>query len=245
MKIKDIVLGLILVLIIYLVYTWFFHDSTKSYLTDGVIDAKKPEPDTIKESNFPPGVTNDFAYSVWIYVTSWQYRSGEKKVILSRGDDTDDSKIELVLDDYLNNVNINLGTFKGGSSGSSQASCSIKNIPLQKWVNIIFTLNNRALDLYLDGKLVRTCLLDGISKFNATSSGDLKLCPSDKNGSGAGFDGNMSGLLYFSRAINPREAYAIYRDGPGGTDWLTNLINKYRLKIAFMSHDKEINSFEI
>lgn len=37
--------------------------------------------------------------------------------------------------------------------------CMINNFPLQRWVNLIVSLNNRTMDVYLNGKLVRTCIL--------------------------------------------------------------------------------------
>jgi hypothetical protein len=49
-------------------------------------------------------------------------------------------------------------------------SCSIEDVPLQRWTNLIISLDNRALDLYLDGKLVRTCVLPGVPKMNPASN---------------------------------------------------------------------------
>ena len=33
---------------------------------------------------------------------------------------------------------------------NSQPKTYLENVPLQRWTNIIMTINNRALDLYLD-----------------------------------------------------------------------------------------------
>jgi hypothetical protein len=148
----------------------------------------------------------------------------------------------------MNNVEVSLGTWPGASDGvgatSGQVStCTLENVPLQAWANVIMTLNNRSLDLYLDGKLVRTCVLPGVP---IQASGEpLVVCGNGPNGGAGGFEGYISNFQYFSRAVNPREAYAIYREGPGGSNWLSNLINKYRIKIAFMKNNREVNSFEI
>ena len=40
------------------------------------------------------------------------------------------------------------------------------NVPLQKWVNLIISLYGRTLDVYIDGKLVRTCVLPGVAQVN-------------------------------------------------------------------------------
>ena len=64
------------------------------------------------------------------------------------------------------------------------------------------------------------------------------LCPD------GGFSGETSKFRYIARTISPREAYEIYREGPGG-NWLSDLLNQYKLKLSFLKDNEEINSFEI
>ena len=137
----------------------------------------------------------------------------------------------------INNVTVSLATYSPTSSAPTKHSCTLENIPLQSWVNVIMTLNNRSLDLYMDGKLVRTCVLPGVPM--AAPGRDLNVTPD------GGFYGFISNLQYINRAINPREAWAIYKEGPGGSSWLGNLFNKYRIKLAFMEDNVEVNSIEI
>ena len=56
--------------------------------------------------------------------------------------------------------------------------------------------------------------------------------------------GETSKFRYIARSINPREAYEIYREGPGG-NWLTDLLSQYKLKFSFLKNNEEVNSFEI
>ena len=39
--------------------------------------------------------------------------------------------------------------------------CSIDNIPIQKWVNLMISVYSRTMDIYLDGKLVNSYILPG------------------------------------------------------------------------------------
>jgi hypothetical protein len=243
MDTSQIIIGIVIVLVIYLLYLWFFGDGTRSYLS-GMHSATKEL--MISPANLPRGGSSDYTYSIWLYINNWNYRVGEKKDVFARGDSNNPSPI-VSLGANLNNVEVSLGTWPGaggqGGQGGQVSTCTLENVPLQAWANVIMTLNNRSLDLYLDGKLVRTCVLPGVP---IQSSGEpLVVCGKSKTASAGGFDGHISNFQYFARAINPREAYAIYREGPGGSNWFTNLINKYRIKVAFMNNNIEVNSFEI
>jgi len=145
----------------------------------------------------------------------------------------------MAFDQNMNNVTVTLATYPAqANSAAVEATCQIENVPLQAWTNLIMTLNGNALDCYLDGKLVRTCLMPGVPKLSGAS--ELVLTPDGKS-----FQGYTGNFQYFSRAVNPREAYAIYKEGYGGSNWLSNLFNKYRIKLAFMKDNQEVNSFEI
>ncbi len=234
MKAHQIIVGVVIVIILYLLYHYSFGDSSRSTLSS-IRDASTEL--TIGASSLPAGASADFTYSIWVYVSNWNTRLGETKVIYSRGGSGNTPGTPTVsFDKTLNNVNVSLATYSSG--GSAQTStCTLENVPIQAWTNIIVTLNNRALDLYLDGKLVRTCILPGVPK--GAPGTVMNLTP------GGGFAGYTAGFLYYDRAVNPREAYAIYREGYGGEDWLSSLFNKYRIKIAFMEDNREVNSFEI
>jgi len=172
---------------------------------------------------------SDFSVSLWMYISGWNYRNGETKTVLIKGDKSNAS-LKLQLGDNVNNLTATLATNAGITT------CNITNVPIQKWVNVIVVLNNRALDLYLDGKIVRTCMLGGVLKQNPNEK--ITLTP------GGGFDGHISNLDYFSRAINPRKAYSIYRDGPGSGYGL-GMFNRYKLKIAFLENEREVSSVKI
>ena len=123
------------------------------------------------------------------------------------------------------------------TSGTDDVTtCLIENIPIQKWVNVIVSLYGRTLDTYLDGKLVRTCVIPGVPKVNNDAS--ILVSPA------GGFSGWTTTFKYWSNASNPQEAYNIYKDGFGGSI-LANAFNKYRLRFSMIKDNKETGSFEI
>ena len=230
---KKILLGVIVLLILYFVYIYVFKDSSSANLYSGgnAKNAKK-----IKATKLPGNPASvSYTYSIWIYVNSWQYRYGQTKVVFYRSatETPNPSNVlpELSLGGSKNDLSITLG-LQGGQS----ESWNINNIPLQKWCNIIVTTTTRAVDTYIDGKLVNTHTLPGVP---ITSEGAaISLTP---NG---GFDGETAKFRYYSRTISPREAYEIYREGPG-SNWLSDLLNQYKIKLSFLKDNEEINSFSI
>jgi hypothetical protein len=122
------------------------------------------------------------------------------------------------------------------SAGGTSSACTIENIPIQKWVNVIISLYGSTLDTYLNGKLVRTCVLPGVPKVN--NSADISVTP---NG---GFSGWTSTFKFWSDASNPQQAYNIYKAGFGGSI-LGNLWNKYRFRFSMIKDNKVTGSFEI
>jgi hypothetical protein len=123
------------------------------------------------------------------------------------------------------------------NAGIKVHTCMIENIPIQKWANVIVSLYGRTLDIYLDGKLVKTCVVPGVPT-KVDNSKDVEITPA------GGFSGWTTYIKYWPNASNPQEAYNIYKDGFGGTI-LGNLFNKYRMRFSLIKDNVEASSFEI
>lgn len=236
----NILIIFVSLIILYYIYSYFFGSAVVNMTT--MMSAKTPA--TIPASAIASNnLSSNYTYSLWFYVNDWNYRFGEEKVVLSRLNSDKNPGPNISFGAMENNIRIALSTYPSGSNNSnSQNSTSqvntyiVKNFQLQKWVNLIVSIYGRTLDVYLDGKLVRTFVLPGISKVSPSSN--VKITP---NG---GFDGATSSFQYWPHATNPQQAYNIYMSGYGGSI-LGNLFNKYRIKIAFLDSNVEKSSFEI
>ncbi len=90
---------------------------------------------------------------------------------------------------------------------NSAGDCSVTGFELQKWVQLTVVLNGKTTDVYLDGKLARSCVNTGIY---AVDSQDFTTTIA---GSG-GFGGYISGVSVCDYALNPEEIYKSYMAGP-------------------------------
>jgi len=107
---------------------------------------------------------------------------------------------------------------------NSNLPCDLVDIPLQRWNHVVIVLWNRSLDVYLNGKLARSCTLRSVPALN---NGPLYV---NQNG---GYKGDMASLKYFNRAINAEEVYKIYRRGPSELNLMKKFIPKINLDVNF------------
>lgn len=91
---------------------------------------------------------------------------------------------------------------------NSLRPCDIPTIDLQKWVQVSVVLNNKTCDVYLDGKMARSCVLPSFFKVDKSN---MSLKVADYKGFG-GFVSNVSAYNY---ALNPEQIWKLYMSGPG------------------------------
>ena len=187
---------------------------------------------------------SNFAYSVWFYVNDWNYRYGESKVLFGRMGSTSATPPNLKdgmgvagsdpcplvqFNSNANDLEIYMSTY--ATDDTSPFKCAVSNIPIQRWVNLSISVYGRTLDVYLNGKLVKTCVMPGIAKINNTT--DLSLTP------GRGFEGWTSKFAFYPMPMNPQDAYDIYAKGPTGA--LSGL-SAYQVQLALLNNGETISS---
>ena len=241
----------VLVLIIILVKWWMSNPYTLQNIQSG------ETPSTIKSSSLATNgngsASNNFAYSIWFFINDWNYRYGEPKIIFGRmgaqsasgqgsveGVNGLDPCPVVVLGATQNNVSISLGCYPGADEtpttpgGTTVVSTYvIENVPIQSWVNLTISVYGRTLDMYIDGKLVKTGLLKGIASIN--NDADVVVTPL------GGFDGYTSKLQFFPTPLNPQQVWNIYKEGYKGGDPISNFFsfgsfNNYQVQIALVEN---------
>jgi hypothetical protein len=157
----------------------------------------------------------------WMFVKDWNYGYGKEKQVLVRPDPTNNSVMNpsISLHPTDNTLKVSVSIFPTGSgssktepapatgSGSSTDDvfvCEVPNIPLQSWFSVSTTVFGKNLDIYIDGKLVKSCMLPGVPK---PAIGDISVSP---NG---GFSGYMCNIYHYPRMLTPGDAMNFYSAG--------------------------------
>jgi len=241
----GIVITILIIVLLYMLMRYVFSDqNTLQGVQDGktasTIDATSL---ATNDSDVP---SSNFAYSVWFYINDWNYRYGQPKVIFGRmgapsadgqgpvpGINGLDPCPAVVLGAVENNVAISLGCYPGVDQEPSTPggntvvhTCGVSNIPIQKWVNLVISVYGRSMDVYVDGKLVRTCLLPGVASVN--NNANIYVTPL------GGFDGWTGNLQYYPNSLNPQEVWNIYTKGYSSS-W-SSIFNAYQIEINLMQN---------
>jgi hypothetical protein len=244
---RTIVIAVVALFVLYLVVNWYFKKTKKLVsMSSGTIQHSIPASELPENTQ-----SGNYTYSMWFYINDWNKRYGEEKVILRRGT-SDKESIKVTLGQTENNIDVSVlcygtGGGVGGDSGAADTTtttddnsqyhtCSINNIPLQKWVNLTISTYGKTLDIYLNGKLYRTCVLPNVLKID--KDGEIVITPD------GGFSGWTTNFLYTPKPTNPQQAYNIYKKGYGGS-FFGNLFNKYRIKVELLRDNEVAGGFEM
>jgi hypothetical protein len=90
------------------------------------------------------------------------------------------------------------------------------------------------MDIYIDGKLVRTCLLPGVASVN--NNANIYVTPA------GGFDGWTSKLEYYPNSLNPQEVWNIYTKGYSNS---LSLFGSYQVEISLVKNGNTQSSVTI
>jgi len=249
MNIKSILLTIVIIILLYVVIRYVSSDVSTLTATQSATIMQ-----TIPASNLSQGSTgantSNFTFSIWFYINDWNYRYGESKIIFGRmntpstysgtptatdGISGADPSPIVTLGAMENSLAISLACFPGSSASDSNNSlatnsvlhtCNVSNVPIQKWVNLLVSTYGRSMDIYLDGKLVNTCVLPGIAKINQNAN--VYVTPA------GGFSGWTAKFQYFPNPTNPQTAWDIYQQGYG-SGFLSNLLGKYKIQMNFIN----------
>jgi hypothetical protein len=116
----------------------------------------------------------------------------------------------------------------GSGPYSGTDKCNIVNgIEYQRWILINVVSNGRTLDVYIDGKLSRSCVYTGMNHLGV-STGKGTLTVGRQNATHGPINGVFSTTDYYNYALTPDIIWGIYQTGPSSTtsgNFLSTLFN--------------------
>jgi len=198
---------------------YFLEPSQSPKLINGMVDASQmmifpQDPSNngavtiYRSTNAADGL--EFTWSVWLMINDL-YNSGvtgQYKHIFHKGNsDLSNNGVNfpnnapgLYLEPNTNALVVMMNTFE-----NINEEITVPDIPLNKWVNVIIRCQNKTLDIYVNGTIIRSLELSGVPKQNY---GDVFVA---MNG---GFNGYISNLWYYNYALGTSAIQNLAREGP-------------------------------
>lgn len=210
--------------------------------------------ETISKDDLDASSTNNCAYSLWFFVNDYSKSYSSEKQVLHH-DGTAGVMVNLAANSNDLLVAVKL-TVASGSNDPTHKVCEVKNIPIQKWIHLVVSIHGRTIDIYMNGKLVRSCLAGAVPNINGlsdeevkigaatTATGDIStiLDTTTSVNVVTGWSGYFAKFEYYPEAVDPQTVYYLYRAGYGGGSFL-DYLNRYQVKVALLDNETEDASF--
>ena len=161
----------------------YYNKTVIGLLPSKLNDATKPSTaptDTTTKQNFTnyEGLENPGGYGIswWMFIKDWNYGFGKEKTVLQIAEGKNVNP-KVTLHPTENTLKVTISVFGNATSANGEPvpatdheasdsvyTCEVHDIPLQTWIPISISVFGRNLDVYVDGKLVKSCFLPGVPK---------------------------------------------------------------------------------
>jgi hypothetical protein len=205
------IVGLVIAVVIFVYILYYFSRAVS--LLQGVTALNVVS--TIPGNKMELSSGKNVYYDFWIFVVA---PPGEDKVILQR---------EFVL-------KLNGSTLKVFKVGENTAIFEISNFPSNKWMFVAINVNEKVIEMYWNGKLVKTASIG--TPFNVTSDTNLVVGSSGTNA-------YITKLRRLTKTMTSDFVWTKYLEGNGQFSGvfgsLFNYIDSYNAKITLTTGDKK------
>ena len=134
--------------------------------------------------------------SIWIYVKDWHYKFMEYKQIFKKGN------LEIYMPPKNNYLIVDIPVI----GKKNKETITFKNVPLQKWLNIVIVIQKRHVDLWINGRLYRSKYLSNIANLENNKK---IICGDNK-----GFDGYLSRVTSWDHVLSKSKIINTFKAGP-------------------------------
>jgi hypothetical protein len=152
-----------------------------------------------------------------MFIKDWDYKFANEKDVVKRVSASNPSVVNprVSLHPTDNSLNVSVNYFGDNSSSASTTAgvanssgdvftCTVENVPLQAWFSVSIALFDRNMDIYINGRLVKSCVIPGVPK---PATGDIIL--NDKGG----FSGSICNLRNYTAMLSPSDAQSFFAAG--------------------------------
>lgn len=225
-----IVLGVLLIIILYVSFFVF----TGSQSLTAKVDLGTQQAAITADKIGNPGSVR-YSFETWIYVYQFE---ADKKYFFSRAS----SDTTGTANDHKKNIGLRLGDsspelileYKTGTGSAGNKTLTISNnFPIQTWTQVIVSIDNNYIDVYMNGKLVKS-IQATLEAPSTTSSIEYGL--------------NKAYLAKFVRntyPIDPQTAWDNYTAGNGMASSMSSMLGNFGATIVLNKDAAEYSKLKL
>lgn len=154
-------LGIILVIVLY-----YFLSSGETTVLSNKLDLSIPQTSIPKEKISEPS-SRKYSYEMWLYGYNFNASSN---YIVSRASSSSGKNIGVKFDTSSPKLMLEY-TATGATTGITKTVPITDNFPLQTWTHLIVSVDDKYIDVYMNGKLIKS-IQDSIETPSATATID-------------------------------------------------------------------------
>ena len=157
MDLSLVILGIVLIFVLY-----YFLNTSGTTVLSNKLDLSIAQTPIPKEKITEPS-SRKYSYEMWLYVYNF---NGNPRSIISRkaADSGIGNNIGIKLDGSSPSLSLEYAV-----TGSTKTIMITDNFPLQTWVHLIVSVDDKFIDVYMNGKLIKSVKDDAILTPSANS----------------------------------------------------------------------------
>jgi len=220
-----VILGIVLLLVIYILYKVL---DEKSRRVASKMDLNVTN-QTVAVANTGKADSARYYISTWIYVNNLADIASGTPIYKLENSSTKYLELSLTSSAVLQ--------YKILDANSQVQSYTImSNFPLQKWMNVIVSVDNNIVDLYIDGKLIRSHKVEkGIQQMGKTGTNIIF---------GSPIDAYLAKMERQPNAMDPTNAWNKYMEGNGG-NYFSKMFANYGGNFTITKDDLDVQEFQL
>jgi hypothetical protein len=250
---------ILVVVALYYLFILLFGGSVKTtYLISNMIDITAGDRGTTAAAatmDTDAGFS-EYSYGFWLYVKDFNKNMTRPRMILRRtnGGTGGVCNPSVFIYPNTNTLGIRVSSLingtpenqnpvgKTGDFFNERRACDIPDIPLQKWVHVIVNVRSSAMDVFVNGRLFRSCSLPGpVAQISGQGMSILDFDANHLPGAA------VSGVFVRSKVVNSSEAASIYAGGPGASmgGLLESIFGLKEVRFMFNDQNQGSSSYGI
>lgn len=225
MNTAVIILGVLLIVVTYLVFFVF----TGSQSLTAKVDLGSQQTEITSDKISDPGSVR-YSFETWVYVYQFD-GTGGKYLFYRNG--TGGKNIGLKFDNQSPILKLDYVSINSSNNKTPNTLVISNNFPIQTWTHVIVSVDNNYIDVYMNGKLVKS--INVTLEAPSTSSPIVYETPK----------AYLAKFVRNTYPIDPQTAWDHYSSGNGMSSSVSSMMGNYGATITFNKDAAEYSKLQL